>query len=128
MHTGIRPPIPSRFQFSKELCDVVAPLCPSLEEIGEVGVESAHVEAACCLRTSADQPTSDRVQADTYLLGDSALRHPLLMELNHLLIASQAVLLIGRETLFRRARTPRLSCLLPGRDPFFKRGFDLAFA
>ena len=128
MHTGIRPPVALRFQFSKELCDVVATLCPSLEEIGEGGVESAHIGAACRLRTSAAQPTSDRVQADTNLLGDSALRHPLLMELDHLLIASQAVLLIGRETLFRRARTPRLPCLLPGRGLFFKRDFDLAFA
>ncbi len=39
----------------------MAPLCPSLEEIGEVGVESAHIGAACRLRISADQPTSDRV-------------------------------------------------------------------
>ena len=128
MHTGIRPPIPSRFQFAKELCDVMAPLCPSLEQIGEVGVESAHIGAACSLRAPVDEPTSDRVQADTHLLGNSALRHPLFMELDHLLIASQAVLLIGRETLFRRARTPRVPCLLPGRGLFFKRGFDLAFA
>ena len=82
---------------------------------------------AARLRTSADQPTSDRVQADTHLLGDSILRHPLLTELDHLLIASQAVLLIGREPLFRRARTPRVSCLLPSRGLFFKRDFDLAF-
>ncbi len=71
---------------------------------------------------------SDRVQADTHLLGESALRHPLLMEVDHLLIARQAVLLIGRKTLFRRARTPRVSSLLPSRGLFFKRGFDLAFA
>ncbi len=85
MHTGIRPPIPSRFQFSKELCYVMAPLCPSLEHRGEVGVESAHIGAACSLRAPVDEPTSDRVQADTNLLGNSALRHPLFMELDHLL-------------------------------------------
>src|SRR6266567_8739549 len=105
-HTGIRPPVALRFQFAKELCDVMAPLCPSLEQIGEVGVESAHIGAACSLRAPVDEPTSDRVQADTNLLGNSALRHPLLMELDHLLIASQAVLLIGRWEVFRRLSMP----------------------
>ena len=95
MHTGIRSPIPSRLQFSKKLSDVLAPLCPSLEKIGKVGVEPAHIGAACRLRTPVGEPASDRVQADTNLLGDSALRHPVFMELDHLLIASKAVLLIG---------------------------------
>ncbi len=34
---------------------VLAPLCPSLEQIGEVGVESAHIGAARSLRTPADE-------------------------------------------------------------------------
>ena len=128
MHTGIRPPIPSRFQFSKELCDIMAPLCPLLENIGEVGVESAHIGAACPLRTAVDEPTSDRVQADTNLLGDSALRHPLFMELHHLLIASQAVLLIGRGEIFRRLRMPSGSFWHPSWSLFFESDFDLALA
>ncbi len=106
----------------------MAPLCPSLENIGEVGVESAHIGSACSLRTPVDEPTSDRVQADTNLLGDSALRHPLFMELDHLLIASQAILLIGRREVFRRLRTPSCSFWQPGWSLFFEGDFDLTLA
>src|SRR5258708_39612753 len=106
----------------------MTPLCPSLENIREVGVESAHIGAARSRRTPADEPTSDRVQADTKLLGDSALRHPLFMELDHLLIASQAVLLIGRWEVFRRVSTPSCSFWQPGWSLFFESDFDLALA
>ena len=54
-------------------------------------------------------------------LRDSTLRHPLFMELDHLLIASQAVLLIGRWEVFRRLRTPSGSCL-PTRSESVLRG------
>src|SRR6266516_3850561 len=128
MHTCIRPSVASCYQFPKELCDVMAPLCPSLENIGEVGVETAHIGAACRLRTPTDEPTSDRVQADTNLLGDSALRHPLFMELDHLLIASQAVLLIGRWEVFRRLRTPSVSFGQPIWSLFFEGLFNLVLA
>jgi len=70
MHTGIRSSISSRLQFSKALCDVMAPLFPSLEKIGEVG-------AACSFRVPVGKPALDRVQADTNLLGESDLCHPL---------------------------------------------------
>src|SRR5262245_60518952 len=128
MHTGVRSSVHSRFQFSIDLSDVMASLRPSLENVGQIGVESAHIAAACGLRTPTDEPTLDRVQADTDLLGDSALCHSLFMELDHLLIASQAVLLIGRESFFRLVRTPRLSSLLPSWGLFFEGNFDLALA
>ena len=106
----------------------MAPLCPSLEKRGEVGIKSAHIGAARRLRTPTDEPPSNCIQADTNLLGDSALRHPLFMELDHLLIASQAVLLIGRWEVFRRLRTPSVSFGQPIWSLFFEGDFDLVLA
>jgi hypothetical protein len=118
-----------RASSSRKSCAIImVPLCPSLEQIGEVGIESAHIGAARSLRTAADEPTSDRVQADTNLLGDSALRHPLFPQLDHLLIASQAILLIGRREVFRRLSTPRFSFWQPSWSLFFEGDYDLVLA
>ena len=61
-------------------------------------------------------------------LRDSTLRHPLFMELDHLLIASLAVLLIGRWEVLRCLRTLNCSFWQPNWSLFFEGNFDLALA
>ncbi len=57
----------------------MTPLLPSLLEVGEVGIKLTHVAVTGAFRKrTGSQPTLDCCQGDPYLLGNSALRHPLL--------------------------------------------------
>ena len=89
---------------------VVAALCPSKDQVGHVGVKLTDVVVTCTLRKRASrEPALDGLVAHPYLLCDRMLRHPLLMELDHLLIASHVILLIDRWECFRCLRTPGFS-------------------
>ncbi len=96
------------YQFSVQQRDRVDALFPSLEELGEIGINAGGSRAWLLFgKRAAPQPAGNGRVADPYLLGDSGLREPLLTQGYHLLVVSQALLSFGlteRNALCKRMR------------------------
>ena len=95
-HAGIRPFVPSRHQFLMEANHIVAPRLPALKQIGQIGIEAAHIGTACGLGIgSSSQPIADGTLTNAYAPGNRSLAHPQFAQSHHLLITGQAFLSIG---------------------------------
>ena len=74
----------------------VAPRLPALKQIGQIGVEAAHIGTAYGLGIGGSlQPIADSALTNAHPLGNSCLAHPKFAQSHYLLIAGQAFLSIG---------------------------------
>jgi hypothetical protein len=95
-NAGIGPFVPSRHEFLMEANHSVAPRLPPLKQIGQIGVEVAHIGTACGLGIGASlQPIADGALTNAHSLGNSSLAHPKFVQSYNLLITGHAFLSIG---------------------------------
>src|SRR5437870_664588 len=94
--TAIGPLIAAFDEFSKEAGNIVAPLEPALEEVGEIGIKLASLLTRFAFRKRAScQPALHRPEAYPDLPGNGLLTLALLVQSDHLLVMSQMLLTPG---------------------------------
>jgi len=96
-HAGVGPLVASLHDFLMEANHIVAPRLPPLKQIGQIGVEPAHIGTACGLRIGGSlQPVADGALTNAHPLGNSGMAHPKFAQSDDLLITGQAFLSVGK--------------------------------
>src|SRR6266568_8481591 len=72
-HAGVGPLVASLHDFLMEANYIVASRRPTLKQIGQIGVEPAHIGTSCGLRIgSSSQPVADGALTNAHPLGKAA--------------------------------------------------------
>jgi hypothetical protein len=109
-HTRIRPLVASRYQLLVKENHVVTPCLPPLKQVGQIGVDVAHIGAACGLRIAAlGKPSAHSARPHAHALSNRGVTHSKCAQRDDLLISGETLFPVRLLQMLNFRRTSRRS-------------------